>query len=137
MINKLRILLITFVFLIGCNNLYAYRFIPYTGIEMYLNLHRFDLGKHNDLVFLYFDLEINNTAEDKFDFDPGKMQVEVNGKLSKSTYYDSLASVMPELKTLEKGKSEYKLYFVFPKEINTDRIEKFKLIKNGLIKKSR
>jgi hypothetical protein len=101
---------------------------------MYLNFNRFAIEKHNDIVLLYFDLEINNTAEDIFDFNPGIMQVEVNGKLSKATYYDSLASVMPEMITLEKGKSEYKLYFVFPKEINTDRIEKFKFINNGLIK---
>jgi hypothetical protein len=128
-------LLCIFMFLIlsvGCKSLGQYKFTPYSGIKMSINFKRFDPAKGDKIAFLYFNLQIKNTSEENFDFNPGQIQAEVNGKLSEATYYSSLASVLPEKKPLEKGKSEYKLYFVFPKDVIIDRVAEFKLIENGL-----
>lgn len=49
-----------------------------------------------------------------------------------STYYDSIASVMPRVEELEPGTRTYAIYFVFPTEIEAAAARGLELIEYGL-----
>ncbi len=93
-----------------------------------------ELEYNSDLksVFLYFELIIENTSNEDVFLDVGKIQANLNGELSAETYYDSLASVMPEKERLNSGRTENKLYFVFPEILKNEELKDFKIINYGL-----
>ena len=86
-------------------------------------------------VFLYFELIINNNFTEAVYIDIGKIKANLNGELSAATYYDSLASVMPNEEELQKGESIRKLYFVFSENLRGKDLKEFEVTNYGLIKK--
>lgn len=120
-----------FFMIAGCVKLGTYTHHPKEGIIFSVELKKLEPQSKHNAVFLHFDLAIENDSPKPTYFDPGKMQAKLNGELSKATYYDSLASVMPERKELTNGKTTYQLYFVFPETVGT-KVEEFDIVSFGL-----
>jgi hypothetical protein len=110
----------------------SYDYSPYKNIDLQVNLKKADYSQEHKAMFLYFDLQIRNDVSEDIYFNPGRLQARVNSISSKATYYDSLASVMPERKILERGKSSFNLYFVLPGMVDLKSIDSFEVLNFGL-----
>jgi hypothetical protein len=97
-------------------------------------LHTKELKYHSDVkaVFLHFDLLIENKSNEKVFLDIGKIQAKLNGEPSSAVYYDSLASVMPEIEILRGGLTQKNLYFVFPESLKDRKLRDFRITSYGL-----
>lgn len=124
--------ILLFLSIYGCNELGSFDYIPTKDVEFHFNFVKAEHSKEHNATFVYFELQITNNASEAFYFNPGMLQAKINDSKSQETYYDSLASVMPERKIVKKGKESYNLYFVLPVETSLDTIEKFEVLKSGL-----
>ncbi len=128
------ILVSLFLINLGCtkNDVRTYIYIPINNITF--TFHTKELKHHSDVkaVFLYFELQIENFSNREVFLDIGEIQANLNGELSTETYYDSLASVIPEKEILKSGLTEHKLYFVFPESIKDKNLKDFRITSFGL-----
>ncbi len=119
---------------LGCtkNDAGTYIYKPFKNITF--TLHTKELKYRSDVkaVFLHFDLQIENNSNKEVLLNIGKIQANLNGVNSRETYYDSLASVMPEKEILNRGLTEHKLYFVFPESIKNMNLRDFRVTSHGL-----
>ena len=125
-------LILLLLLVCGCKDMASFDYSPFKDIELQFNLKRAKYSQEHKATFLYFELQVKNDASEDIYFDPGRLKVNVNGTISKETYYDSLASVMPERKILKKCKDRYNLYFVLTGETKLKSIEEFKVLNFGL-----
>lgn len=125
------------LFFIGCseNAARSYAYEPMKNITFIFNTKELKYNSDINAVFLYFKLSIENQSNEEVFFDIGKIQAKLNGELSSATYYDSLASVMPEKERLNTGKTENNLCFVFSDSLKNDDLKEFKVINYGLSRK--
>lgn len=127
--------ILSFLFVIfNCKQMDSYSYSPHKKIEFKFNFKESKYIKKHKSTFLYFNLEIKNDSTEKVYFDPSLLKVEINGKVNKSTYYNSLASVMPEKVHLNEGINKFNLYFVIQGKMNLNSIQEFHVIKFGLDK---
>lgn len=117
--------------LIGCKKSETYTYSPILGITFNIVLKEVKPQPEHKSLFLYFDLKIENESSKHIFFNPADMEANLNGAVSKSVYYNSLASVIPEKKELAKGVSNYRLYFVFKGKIDR-KISSFVITNFGL-----
>ncbi len=118
----------------GCStdvsNTYVYH--PSDNLDFTFQTKTITRHKDTKSIFLYFELVVSNHSETLRRINVGEIHATLNGILSKRVYYDSLASVLPRFETLKKGKTSYKLYFVFPEKIAYKNSFTFNVIGFGL-----
>ena len=128
------VLVCLLITILGClkNATGTYTYIPMDNITY--TLHTKELKYHSDVkaVFLNFDLLIENKSNEKVFLDIGKIRGNLNGQPSSAVYYDSLASVMPEIENLKSGLTQKNLYFVFPESLRGRKLRDFKITSYGL-----
>lgn len=125
--------IIIFIVASGCGETKIYTHTPEKGITFTIELKEFEFQDSHGATFLYYDLVINNNSDARIYFSPGKLQAASGDNLSEASYYDSLASAMPEEKELARGESVYHLYFMFPGVI--DKAKEVVIRNFGLRKK--
>ena len=116
----------------GCKDMGSYDYSPYKNLDLHVNLKKADYSQEHKAMFLYFDLQIKNDVSGDIYFDPGRLQAKVNNTISEATYYDSLASVMPERTILKRGENSFNLYFVLPGMTDLKSIDNFEVLNFGL-----
>lgn len=116
----------------GCGKLGFYSFEPVKDVRFNITAKSHEFKPEHKSIFLYCDLEIENNSSKLYYFDLGMLKVKLNREVSQFTYYASLASVLPEMKKLNKGKSFYKIYFVFSEDLDMSEIHDFELINSGI-----
>lgn len=123
-----------FLLLSACGKLGAYQFEPVKDITFSVTINDIKSMPKHQSMFLYCDMVIENKSDISHNFDLSKLQARFNGIINESTYYDSLASVMPEIKKLDKGKNVYKIYLVYSDSIDISGVKSFELTNFGLSK---
>ena len=110
----------------------VYEYEPTNDVVLRVKLRKLVAQPQHKSVFLYFDIEFENNASNPIYIHLGELRASLNNKVSTETYYDSLASVLPEKTVLERGRSSHRLYFVFPQEVGTAEVRNFKLVNYGV-----
>ena len=130
-LNIISFLLISSIlFFICCSkNLGTFHYQPFDKVKVNVILSEL---KYNPTTFLYFEIEYINNSTDTLFLNIADLQAKIKNRTSTSTWYNSLASVMPEKEILKSGKSSYRLYFVFDEKINYNELSDFKIINFGI-----
>ena len=115
----------------ACKEMTSFEYAPYSDVGIEIMFKDAEYHKEHNSTFFYFELRVKNAASRDVFFNPGNLKGKINGVVSKETYYNSLASVMPERKILDKGESSFKLYFVLPGEMD-ESINRFEVLNFGL-----
>jgi len=121
-----------FLIIFYCKQIESYSYPLNENVNFKFNIKELEFKKNQKSTFLYFTLQINNNDKEEVYFDPSLLKVEVNGKVNLLTFYNSLASVMPDKVKLNKGINIFNLYFVFQGKINS--IQGFNLSESGITK---
>jgi len=130
-LNFLRLLVASTILMAGCSDKVSgkFHYQPIKHVEVNINLTKHESDQTS---LLYCDVEYLNNSKELLFLNIGNLKAKVRNTTSSATYYDSLASVMPEKEKLERGKSSYNLYFVFPKKLNGDDLDEFEIVNFGL-----
>jgi len=128
------LIIFTIATFVGCssNTTETYDYQPMDSVSFSVKTENLVNNPDIGSLFLYYELSITNQSNKSIYLDIGQIRASLNGVVSLATYYDSLASVMPEKEKLIIGESRYKLYFVFPAYSGIDNIEEFRVINHGL-----
>ncbi len=125
-INFLRLLAASTILMIECSDKASgiFHYQPIKHVEVNVNLTKLESDQTS---FLYCDVEYLNNSKELLFLNIGNLKAKAENTTSSATYYDSLASVMPEKEKLEKRKNSYNLYFVFPKKLSGDELNDLRL----------
>jgi hypothetical protein len=113
----------------------VYEYEPTDDVVLRVKLRKLVAKPQHKSVFLHFDIEFENNASKPIYIHLGELQGSLNNKMSTGTYYDSLASVETERTILKQGRSDHRLYFVFPQEVGTAEVRNFKIVNYGIGRK--
>lgn len=134
-ITKIVSALALLIGLAGCKDLDTYTFSPYPDVNLAVtaqkvSYHEFEgLGK---TTFVHFRYTLIADSSSPVYFNVEIISASINGLANTGTYYDTVASILPQWQRLNNGVSTIEAYAVFPGTIDASEIHNLQFINYGL-----
>jgi hypothetical protein len=101
----------------GCKDIASIAFEPYPDVSVVatvrrLSYHNFEI--YGPTTFIHFRYVVTLRSDIPLYFKVENVALNVNGRRNRGTYYDTVASIVPQWRFLKKGKTVIEAYASFP-----------------------
>jgi hypothetical protein len=137
-ITKIICALALLIVLTGCKDLATYTFSPYPDVNLTVTAQKVSYHEFEDVgktTFVHFKYTIIADSSQPVYFNIENISASINGLVNTGTYYDTVASILPQWQRLNNGVSTIEAYAVFPGTIDASEIHNLQFINYGLLRK--
>jgi len=121
--------------LVGCKDIATFTSSPYPDVSVRITAHKVshhDNETTGNITLVHFKYNITVRSDTPVYFRVENISTSLNGVKSNEAYYDTIASIVPHWKQMQKGENTFNAYVVFQGTIDASAIPNLKFINYGL-----